>query len=83
MFSGFKYFPPRCAAISGLLPSLITKGLWSTTFFGGIILQTKKIDKYTSERLTLAAEYYAKHHKLLSKYYNGEVLEESKRTSRH
>lgn len=48
-----------------------------------MLLQTKKIDKYTSERLTLAAEYYAKHHKLLSKYYNGEVLEESKRTSRH
>ena len=48
-----------------------------------MLLQTNKIDKHTSERLILAGEYYANHHKLLSKYFNGEVLEESKGTSRH
>lgn len=47
------------------------------------LLQTGKIDQYTSERLILAGEYYANHHKLLSKYYNREVIEESKGISRH
>ena len=47
------------------------------------LLKTRKIDQNTSERLILAGEYYAQHHKLLSKYHNGEVLEESKGTSKH
>lgn len=42
-----------------------------------------KINRYIKERLVLAGEYYCNHRKLLSKYHNGEVLEESKVPSRH
>lgn len=41
------------------------------------------VNEDIKERLRLAAEYYSRHHKLLSKYHNGEVLEESKSPTRH
>ena len=46
------------------------------------LLQEGKINKNVSERLILAGEYYSNHHKLLSKYYNHEDLEQTKKTTR-
>ena len=41
-----------------------------------------KVDEFMQQRLVLAGEYNKEHHKLLSKYFNGEDLEVSKGQSR-
>lgn len=45
-------------------------------------VEESKFDSFTKDRLIAAGEYYREHHKLLSKYFNGENLEDSKGQSR-
>ena len=42
----------------------------------------QKLDQFTYQRLVLAAEYLANHHKLLSSYMNNELIEKKKRKTR-
>ena len=43
----------------------------------------ESISDFEYKRLTLAAEYYANHRKLLSIYHNNEMIKEKKKKSRH